>query len=109
MIKLSELTALLSASGYSWANTLFEPDEGIEPPFIVLVANSESISGADNLNWLPLMSYDVEFYARRRDYEAEKDLQALFDNAGLSYTKTVIYIESEDLTETVYTVDVYED
>lgn len=107
--KLSDLIAVLDALEIPWANTLFEPEEAVEPPFIVLVADTSVDYEADNGIYAQLMGYEIEFYSVRRDYAMEKRIQNALDAAGIVYSKSVWYIESEDMTETAYGVTVYED
>lgn len=108
MIGLKELCALLDSLGIPWANQKFADGEEPEPPFICLVAGYNEAAYADNGTYLSWMPYDIALYTRHRDYETEKRIRAALDGAGCPYTLGITEIDSEELTEAAFTVNVDE-
>lgn len=107
--KLSDITSLLDDLNIPWANTAFEPDENVQPPFIVLAASSSVDALADDGVYVQLMGYELEYCSWRRDYVTEKRIQAALDEIGVVYTKSVWINTNENMTETDYGFTVYED
>ena len=107
--KLSEITSLLDGLGIKWANTVFEPDEQVSPPFIVLAPASSVEYEADNGIYSQLMRYEIEYCSWRRDYDTEKRIQNALDALGVVYTKSVWINTNESMTETDYSFVIYED
>lgn len=108
MIGLKELCALLDSLGIPWANQRFADGEEPSPPFICLVAGYNEAAYADNGTYLSWMPYDIALYTRHRDYETEKRIRAALDVAGCPYTLGITDIDSEELTEAAFTVNVDE-
>lgn len=111
MIGLKELCALIDGLGIPWANQRFENDEEPAPPFIVLVAGFSSSAAADNICWRSWMEYDVALYTRFRDYATEKAIADALTAADVMFEKTITQLDSENLIEAAFTVNVaeYED
>lgn len=108
MITLTKLCEVLDGLGIEWANEKFEPKEP-EPPFIVLVAGYGEAAGADNVTWCEWMPYDVALYTKRRDYKTERKVAEALTSVECRYTKTVTILDSENLTEAAFSVNVTEE
>lgn len=113
MTTLTELCQALSDLDIPWVNTAWHEDDSSshEPPYIVLMARPSGgrSAGAADGTWLATAEYDVEFYAHERSYDSEKSIEEALDAIHLFWVKDFYFIESESLTETVYTVTVRED
>lgn len=109
MKTIKELCALIASLGIPWANGGFASGEEPEPPFIVLVAGFGAAFYADNAAHARWMPYDIALYTRRRDYATERRITAALDAAEIASTKTVTILESENLTEAAFSVNVTED
>lgn len=108
MMTLDALCALLDSLGIPWANQRFADGEEPSPPFICLVAGYNEAAYADNRAYLSWMPYDVALYTRHRDYATEKRIRDALDDAGCAYTLGITEIDSEQLTEAAFTVNVAE-
>lgn len=108
MITLNALCALLDGLGIPWANQKFADGEEPSPPFICLVAGYAEAAYADNKIYLSWMPYDIALYTRHRDYATEKRIRSALDAADCPYTLGITEIDSEELTEAAFTVNVDE-
>lgn len=105
---LETLCALLDSLGIPWANQKFADGEEPSPPFICLVAGYNEAAYADNAAYMSWMPYDIALYTRHRDYATEKRIRAALDAAGCAYTLGITELDSEELTEAAFTVNVAE-
>ena len=108
MIGLKELCGVLDSLGIPWANQRFADGEEPSPPFICLVAGYNETTYADNNVFASWMSYDVALYTRRRDYATEQRIRDALAAAECPYTLCITEIDSEELTEAAFTVNVAE-
>lgn len=78
-----------------------------EPPFIVYYFVDGADFKADNANYLPIGNYNIEFYSDKiKDPTAEAAIEAELGALGLVWAKSEGYIESEDMYEILYQVQV---
>lgn len=108
MITLKALCALLDGLSIPWANQKFADGEEPSPPFICLVAGYDEAAYADNKTYLSWMPYDIALYTRHRDYATEKRIRSALDAADCPYALGITEIDSEELTEAAFTVNVDE-
>ena len=108
MIELKALCGVLDALGIPWANQKFADGEEPAPPFICLVAGYNEAAYADNGTYLSWMPYDIALYTRHRDYATEKRIRDALEAAGCPFTLSITNIDSEELTEAAFTVNVAE-
>ena len=78
------------------------------PPFICLVAGYNEAAYADNGTYLSWMPYDIALYTRHRDYATEKRIRDALEAAECPFTLSITNIDSEELTEAAFTVNVAE-
>lgn len=108
MIELKALCGVLDSLGIPWANQRFADGEEPAPPFICLVAGYNESAYADNSTYLSWMPYDIALYTRHRDYATEKRIRDALEAAECPYTLGITEIDSEELTEAAFTVNVAE-
>ena len=109
MDTLKGLIEAINTLGIAWSNTGWR--EGDDPcvPYITLQAGTGVSSGADDMTWCAAMPYRVELYTHHRDYALERDVEKALDDAGIYWEKSQFDLESQDVSETVYSVTVRED
>ena len=98
---------ILTEAGFVEGET-FEETQFINPPDTTYAVFMDSFTrrGADRLNLLKEHSITIEIYSEFGDPEAETRLEAILDRYGIEYDKDDrIWIQSEQLYETVYTFD----
>ena len=108
MIALKALCGVLDSLGIPWANQRFADGEEPDPPFICLVAGYNDAAYADNGTYLSWMPYDIALYTRHRDYESEGRIRRALEIAECPFTLGITNIDSEELTEAAFTVNVAE-
>lgn len=105
MIKL-----ILTEAGFVEGET-FEETQFITPPRDTYAVYLDSFTrrGGDAVNLLKEHSYTVEIYSDFGDPEAEARLEAVLDKYGIEYEKDPrVWIQSEQMFETVYNFDLIE-
>ena len=100
----AELYSLLSSTGLSVAYNHFKSPPAL--PYIVYLFTSSNNFGADSKVYHKANAYQVELYSDRKDIANEFLLEDLFDENEIYYDKTETYIESEELYQTLYEIEV---
>lgn len=84
------------------AETCFPPGDAHSPPYIYFL-DAQDHGGADMKNILTKHNLTVERYADTSEYNSK--LEALFDAAGLEYTREQTWLpDPYDMFETIYTL-----
>lgn len=108
MVTLKRLCAALDSLGIPWANQRFADGQEPQPPFICLVAGYSGAAHADNGVWQGWMEYDVALYTRERDYASERRIAGALDAIECPHSLSVTQIDSENLIEAAFSVNVDE-
>lgn len=74
----------------------------------MLVAGYGEAAYADNAAYASWMPYDIALYTRRRDYTRERKIKDALDAADCPYALAVTSIESENVVEAAFSVNVEE-
>ena len=61
---------------------------------------------ADNLAYFSFKQLDVELYTNRKQPELEEKVEAVLAQHEIYYTKTELFIDSEELYEVLYEMEV---
>ena len=77
-------------------------------PYVCWVLDATRNAYGDDRVAKVIGRYEFELYADQRTMALEKSIEAEFDAAGISWSKSGTYVESEDLIETVYSMDLIE-
>lgn len=79
-----------------------------KPPFLVYLGDGQTHATADNGYILKKNNYQVEFYFKRKDEEAEEAIETALETAGFLFDKSSDnYIDDEDVFVIYYTVYSY--
>lgn len=109
MTTIDELCEAIASVGLPWANTDFEEEESVSPPYIVLSRQVGQSFGADDVTWCVVAEYDVELYTERRDYDLERRVADALDDAGIYFSDGGVWpLPTEGMVESVITVTVRE-
>jgi hypothetical protein len=96
------LAQILSETGVPVArNSFLQPKP---PPYIVYVFSHSNNYTADSMVYLKRDNYQVELYTEKKDIALEEKLEGIFDSYGLVYDKTETYLQSEQLLEVIYEI-----
>lgn len=75
-------------------------------PYICYLFPDEDGFGADNENYLPRTSVQVELYSRLKDPESEAKIEATLKANEIYYTKDSTYLDDQQAWMTVYSFEV---
>ena len=81
-----------------------EPDAVL--PYICYIYPDEAGLGADNINYKPITSVQVELYSYLKDPASEAKIEAALTNNSIYYTKDSTYLDDQQAWMTVYTFEV---
>lgn len=100
-----QIDAMIGEVGLPYAYYQF-PETGQQPPFICWMLDGIDDLYADNINYQRIVVLVVELYTDEKDFEKEAAVEAVLAAQGFSYSKAEQYIDSEQMHETVYTMEV---
>jgi hypothetical protein len=76
------------------------------PPYIVYLFSNSNNFGADNKVYSKANNYQVELYTTKKDTASELLIEDLFDANDIYYEKTETWIESENLYQVLYEIEI---
>jgi len=99
-----ELYQALKSIGYPVAYGSFS--RPVKPPFITyqFAYNSDLI--ADNINYVPIDSFQVELYTAKKNLVAEQKVQDKLRELGLPYRKFETYLDEEKIFQILYEIQI---
>lgn len=75
-------------------------------PFVVFYfPNSDNFS-ADNIVWKNIEQLNIEFYSANKDFAKEKEIEDILNENGLFWDKSESYIDSENMYEVLYQMEI---
>lgn len=84
----------------------FAEGESPDPPFIVYLSPGSHNFGADGKVYFKAKELDIELYTEIKNPVLEERLEDILDAHGLFYDKTESFIETENLYEVLYELEV---
>jgi len=101
-MRAEDLLAVLADSGlpvayHHWA----DPPH---PPYLVYLFTSSDDLFADGTNYAAVANWQVELYSDRKDQANEEQVEGVLKTAGLTFQKREMFIESEELYQTIYSI-----
>lgn len=106
MMEHSDIVLMIKGLGLPFAYDHFAEGESPDPPFIVFLIPSSDNQGADGGAYDKIKVLHIELYTDRKDLESEEKVEAVLDTRGIFYNKSEVWIESEDLYEVLYQMEV---
>lgn len=101
-----EVAALLASIGLPTAYDHFEVGNAADPPFICFYFEGSDDLAADNTNFQRIRPLTVELYTDNKDFALEERVEAALNGAGLVFSRSETYIDSERMYEVVFTTDI---
>ena len=77
-----------------------------DPPFLVFLYPSSDNFAADGMVYFKVNRLNIELYTDLKDVELEETVEAVLDKHGIFYEKSEVWIESENLYEVLYQMEV---
>lgn len=100
----AELYNLLKSTGLPVDYNHFKTPPSL--PYIVYLFTYSDNFGADNKVYQKIDNYRVELYSDKKDLVSEKLIEDLLDENEIFYDKTETYIESEELYQVIYEIQI---
>ncbi len=101
-----EVMAMLAEMNLPYAYDHFVEGESPAPPFLVFLYPGSNHFAADGKVYFKVNRLNIELYTDKKDVELEKTVEAVLDKHGIFYEKSEIWIESENLYEGLYQMEV---
>ena len=84
----------------------FVEGESPDPPFLVFLYPNSDNFAADGMVYFKVNRLNIELYTVLKDVELEETVEAVLDKHGIFYEKSEVWIESENLYEVLYQMEV---
>ena len=84
----------------------FVEGESPDPPFLVFLYPNSDNFAADGMVYFKVNRLNIELYTDIKDVELEETVEAVLDKHGIFYEKSEVWIESENLYEVLYQMEV---
>lgn len=101
-----EVMALMDEMELPFAYDHFVEGESPDPPFAVFLYPNSSNFSADGKVYYKANKLNVEIYTDAKDTELELKVETVLDGHGIFYNKSEIWIDSENLYEVLYQMEV---
>jgi len=100
----AELYNLLKSTGLPVAYNHFKTAPSL--PYIDYLFTYSDNFGADNKVYSKISNYLIELYSEKKDLESEQLLENVFDENDIYYDKSETYIESEEMYQVIYEIQI---
>lgn len=105
-MQIKEFKELLESTNLPVAYWSFPEGNAPELPYIVYLINGNNDYYAEQQNYVDIGEVDVEFYSSYKDFQTEGIIERLFKENNIKYNKTSQYLESENMWETLYELEI---
>lgn len=101
-----EVMTMLAEMNLPYAYDHFIEGESPDPPFLVFLYPGSNHFAADGKVYFKVNRLNIELYTDKKDVELEETVEAVLDRHGIFYGKSEVWIESENLYEVLYQMEV---
>ena len=101
-----EVLKMMDEMKLPYAYHHFVEGESPEPPFLVFLYPNSDNFAADGMVYFKVNRLNIELYTDLKDAELEETVEAVLDKHGIFYEKSEVWIESENLYEVLYQMEV---
>lgn len=101
-----EVMIMLAEMNLPYAYDHFVEGESPDPPFLVFLYPGSNHFAADGKVYFKVNRLNIELYTDKKDVELEETVEAVLDRHGNFYGKSEVWIESENLYEVLYQMEV---
>ena len=105
-MSFDEIVTMIGDMELPFAYHHFAEGESPEPPFLIYVTPGSNNFGADGKVYFKAKQLDVELYTDKKMPELEEQVEAVLAQHEIYYTKTETFIDSEELYEVLYEMEV---
>jgi hypothetical protein len=100
----TELYQALKSIGFPVAYGSFTSP--VTPPFITYQFVNSSDMIADNHNYVDIENFQIELYTEKKEPATERLVQDKLKELGLPYSKVETWLDSENLRQIIYEVQI---
>lgn len=97
-----EVATMIAGTELPYAYDHFPEGQGPNPPFICFYYEGSNDLAADNTNYQRIRPLTLELYTDNKDITTEETVEAALNCAGLVFSRSEVYIDSERLYEVTY-------
>ena len=101
-----EVLEMMNEMKLPYAYHHFVEGESPDPPFLVFLYPNSDNFAADGMVYFKVNRLNIELYTDLKDVELEETVEAMLDKHGIFYEKSEVWIESENLYEVLYQMEV---
>lgn len=101
-----EVMTMLAEMNLPYAYDHFVEGESPDPPFLVFLYPGSNHFAADGKVYFKVNRLNIELYTDKKAVELEETVEAVLDRHGIFYGKSEVWIESENLYEVLYQMEV---
>ena len=105
-MKISEIKTLLAETGLSVTYQQWPEHQVPDLPYLVWLLPSSDNFGADDVVYKRQETLQIELYASPRSFATEETVEAVLNSHAIFWEKESIYLDSENMNETIYTADI---
>lgn len=101
-----QVVEMAEETGLPFAYDHFVEGQSPEPPFLVFLYPGSNNFAADGITYFKVNRLHLELYTDEKSIELEEKVEAVLTRHGIFYGKSEVWIESENLYEVLYEMEV---
>lgn len=101
-----EVKQMIESIGLPYTYDSFPNNVAPAPPYIVFNFPNNDDFGADNTSYVSIDVLNIELYTSTKDFELERNLEAVLNANGFYYDKTETYIRQDNIYQITYVTEV---
>lgn len=101
-----QVVAMTEETGLPFAYDHFVEGQSPEPPFLVFLYPGANNFAADGITYFKVNRLHLELYTDEKSIELEEKVEAVLTRHGIFYRKSEVWIESGNLYEVLYEMEV---
>lgn len=105
-MKHEQVVEMAEETGLPFAYDHFVEGQSPEPPFLVFLYPGANNFAADGITYFKVNRLHLELYTDEKSIELEEQVEAMLTRYGIFYGKSEVWIESENLYEVLYEMEV---
>ena len=106
MMSKERLEEMLAETGLSFQYHHFTEENAVDPPFITWLNEESANFYADGVVYAVIDAVSIELYTDEKDHKLEERIEEIFKNYNGSWEKEETYIDSEQMYEVLYQMEV---
>lgn len=101
-----QIASMVSSIGLPYAYYQFPEGTAQAPPFVVFFYADTDDVFADDTNYQRIATLNIELYTSEKDFATESTVEQILTNNNLTYYKEENYIDSEQMWQIAYEMEV---